>query len=262
MCRNQKAFTLIELLVVIAIIAILAAILFPVFAQAREKARQTNCVSNARQVGLALAMYAQDNEGYPMMSSLSSQVPRTRWPDYIYPYVKNEGIFTCLSMPKDLKAKQFAHNASATYGGYGYNFQYLGNSRFQSGNGNIPFGASDAQIDRPAETVAIADTNGVRRDNGTVGAGEYTIDPPLPSWRGSGNGSGPGDGYYGKGAECGSGGPAGCRSTPAERHSQMVTVVYCDGHSKPIKLVRLDDYNNDGIKDNGFWNGSADPTKR
>ena len=259
--RSRKGFTLIELLVVIAIIAILAAILFPVFAQAREKARQTNCVSNSRQMGLALAMYAQDNEAYPMMSSLSSQSPRTRWPDYIYPYVKNEGVFTCLSTPKEMKAKAFAHNSGATYGGYGYNFQYLGSSRYQSGNPNIPFGASDSQIERPAETVAIADTNGVRRDNGTVGAGEYTIDPPLPSWRGSGNGAGPGSGYYGVGAECGSG-PAGCRSTPAERHAQMVTVVYCDGHSKAVRLSRLDDYNNDGTKDNGFWNGLADPTRQ
>src|SRR4051795_4823310 len=58
--RQRRAFTLIELLVVIAIIAILAAILFPVFAQAREKARQSACLSNAKQLGLALNMYAQD----------------------------------------------------------------------------------------------------------------------------------------------------------------------------------------------------------
>ena len=57
----KRAFTLIELLVVIAIIAILAAILFPVFAQARAKARQTSCVSNARQVGMSVMMYAQDS---------------------------------------------------------------------------------------------------------------------------------------------------------------------------------------------------------
>ena len=63
----KKAFTLIELLVVIAIIAILAAILFPVFAQAREKARQTSCLSNLKQIGLGLMMYTQDyDETYPM----------------------------------------------------------------------------------------------------------------------------------------------------------------------------------------------------
>jgi prepilin-type N-terminal cleavage/methylation domain-containing protein len=62
LCRTRKGFTLIELLVVIAIIAILAAILFPVFAKAREKARQTTCTNNQRQITTALLMYAQDHE--------------------------------------------------------------------------------------------------------------------------------------------------------------------------------------------------------
>src|SRR5438445_788629 len=62
--RQRRGFTLIELLVVIAVIAILAAILFPVFAQAREAARQTSCGSNMRQIGMAIKMYVQDNDGY------------------------------------------------------------------------------------------------------------------------------------------------------------------------------------------------------
>src|SRR5690242_8199702 len=83
--RNAKGFTLIELLVVIAIIAILAAILFPVFAQARERARAISCVSNLRQLGLAAVMYAQDyDETYPGMWQWSPGAIRAHSP-YLYP---------------------------------------------------------------------------------------------------------------------------------------------------------------------------------
>jgi prepilin-type N-terminal cleavage/methylation domain-containing protein/prepilin-type processing-associated H-X9-DG protein len=254
--RLHRAFTLIELLVVIAIIAILAAILFPVFAQAREKARQSSCLSNLKQMGLAISMYAQDWEGYPMMSSPSDAVPRTRWPDYVYPYVKNQQLFICPSAAQEIFGKQWAHDLTKTYGGYGYNYQYLGNTR-------LLFAATDSMVAVPAETVLVADTNGVRLDSGAVNAGQYTIDPPLTSRRGSGKASG----YYGEGPkECGTGatvaGRWGCRSTPAERHNGLVVVTFADGHSKAMKLSRLDDYNSDSIPDNGFWNGLADPLTR
>jgi prepilin-type N-terminal cleavage/methylation domain-containing protein/prepilin-type processing-associated H-X9-DG protein len=85
--RPQHGFTLIELLVVIAIIAILAAILFPVFAQAREKARQVSCLSNMRQLGTATAMYAQDyDETYPLGRTTSS--PVVYWFQMLEPYIK------------------------------------------------------------------------------------------------------------------------------------------------------------------------------
>lgn len=85
-----QAFTLIELLVVIAIIAILAAILFPVFAQAREKARQTSCLSNNKQIGLAMLMYAQDYEETLPLSAVNPTVdgPVVMWYDVVEPYVK------------------------------------------------------------------------------------------------------------------------------------------------------------------------------
>jgi prepilin-type N-terminal cleavage/methylation domain-containing protein len=72
--KSQRGFTLIELLVVIAIIAILAAILFPVFAQAREKARQISCLSNLKQIGLGFKMYAQDYDELFPMGNLSREV--------------------------------------------------------------------------------------------------------------------------------------------------------------------------------------------
>src|SRR5471030_3165545 len=92
--RNRSAFTLIELLVVIAIIAILAAILFPVFAQAREKARQASCLSNMKQIGLATMMYIQDyDETFPLVyfaypNGIDGK-NYTGWQIVVSPYIKN-----------------------------------------------------------------------------------------------------------------------------------------------------------------------------
>lgn len=107
--KKQRGFTLIELLVVIAIIAILAAILFPVFAQARESARMTSCLSNMKQLGLGLMMYAQDSdENYPVIYSgygmdYTTVTPNDHegwmWKNAIGPYVKSKGIFGCPSNP-------------------------------------------------------------------------------------------------------------------------------------------------------------------
>ena len=97
MNRKANAFTLIELLVVIAIIAILAAILFPVFAQAREKARSASCLSNMKQLGLALNMYQQDYDGTLMQTTYEDPTLKIHWSFILQPYVKNVGIFVCPS---------------------------------------------------------------------------------------------------------------------------------------------------------------------
>src|SRR5205085_4778322 len=95
--RRYPGFTLIELLVVIAIIAILAAILFPVFAQAREKARQAGCLSNLKQIGLAAQMYAQDYEERLPGTELGEGAGEYYWLEMLSPYTKNREIFHCPS---------------------------------------------------------------------------------------------------------------------------------------------------------------------
>src|SRR5687767_7869587 len=155
------AFTLIELLVVIAIIAILAAILFPVFAQAREKARQTTCLSNCRQMGTALSMYVQDyDETFHKGSNLSVPAangfaPHTdpdgwaNWPWFYGPYVKNLGIFDCPSSPDRLQ--NLTGSNWENDGNYGYN--YTGLTRDE---GTAP--RSLAEVQEPASTFVFFDS--------------------------------------------------------------------------------------------------------
>lgn len=100
--RTLRGFTLIELLVVIAIIAILAAILFPVFARAREQARKTSCLSNCKQIGTALRMYVDDANGfYPRRRYVDTNTNQQlySWKQALYPYIKNIAVWRCSSNP-------------------------------------------------------------------------------------------------------------------------------------------------------------------
>jgi len=145
--KRRSGFTLIELLVVIAIIAILAAILFPVFARAREKARQTSCLSNLKQIGLADMMYAQDyDECMASYQSHPAAASEYRFYDMLNPYMNNEQIWACPS-----------HEAAR---GYGPNISDTGRSNPVTSPGSLYCFRKIASFQSPAETAIYADTTG------------------------------------------------------------------------------------------------------
>jgi prepilin-type N-terminal cleavage/methylation domain-containing protein/prepilin-type processing-associated H-X9-DG protein len=136
MCGRKRGFTLIELLVVIAIIAILAAILFPVFAQAREQARKASCLSNCKQLGLALQMYAQDyDEMLPGWPHPPSHPLARIWGDWniavplLQAYNKSDNLWVCPSGPRTT-AYLGGPTGAKTYVHYGYN-EYIYNTNHQ-----------------------------------------------------------------------------------------------------------------------------------
>jgi prepilin-type N-terminal cleavage/methylation domain-containing protein/prepilin-type processing-associated H-X9-DG protein len=191
--KRFTGFTLIELLVVIAIIAILAAILFPVFAQARDKARQASCLSNLKQIGLALMMYVQDYDqtypnstieprtsgGYSLPKTvcdsmnipheptrkrcLANEVYGTGWKGWIanalYPYEKNHQIHVCPS--RSFNTPDIAVNWRHPDGAmsYGYNYRSLGGAwGVGGGNATAQPNVNDAILPEPANLIALMDT--------------------------------------------------------------------------------------------------------
>jgi prepilin-type N-terminal cleavage/methylation domain-containing protein len=181
--RNRRtAFTLIELLVVIAIIAILAAILFPVFAQAREKARQATCISNMRQLSLGVMMYVQDyDEMYPMTANYNDgSVTPTIWSEMIQPYVKNEGIYKC---PSAITPGYPANWGKRREASIGMNGQLAYRDPSTSANATEAFTStlSLAAVDETARFALISDTpNGPIGDTTSRYRG-HNIDPCVPT---------------------------------------------------------------------------------
>lgn len=164
---GQNAFTSIELLVVIAIIAILAAILFPVFAQAREKARQTACLSNEKQLGLALTQYVQDfDEVYPIgTSGTGGYVSIFGTAGQLYPYIRNVNVFSCPSDPTVASPPNVP-------------LSYSYNQNFGGTDAATYTGRELALLNSPAKTVAYCEVQGYTRnpaqygmDNSPAGCG-------------------------------------------------------------------------------------------
>lgn len=227
---NKRGFTLIELLVVIAIIAILAAILFPVFAQAREKARAATCVSNQKQTGTALMMYIQDyDEQLPPCWTANADGSNwfnwgagfRTWVAMIYPYTKNLSMFNCPSAtggPAIWSGNWFWLGNVQLWPHYGLNYGYL--SPHINWNWYNRTGKPQAGINSVAETVAFVDSGwGWNSGGGTI---SMVVDAPdgynapnTSEWGGWGN-----DGALG---------PYG-NANP--RHSVGANTSFCDGHTK------------------------------
>lgn len=184
--NRRNAFTLIELLVVIAIIAILAAILFPVFANAREKARQSSCASNLRQINIATQMYAQDfDETYPNAQWIGPAAFPPNWSfgpsakDLVEPYVKNSGIFVC---PSDTELAKLPVRGVP----FGLSYQYHGNP-LSNGNNivkRIYFGDNNGKLMReePGAVPLSTQQQVGSRTSPVIGTPLAKIEVPAENW--------------------------------------------------------------------------------
>ena len=217
----KSAFTLIELLVVIAIIAILAAILFPVFARARENARRSSCQSNLKQIGLGILQYSQDyDEKQPLTvfgpNGASNWPTAYKWMDAIYPYVKSEQIFRC---PSDSSTVGYYKYAASTPGVDSYNFaSYIFNNAYWGYGGLGPANKNLAAIDAPATTLWVLEqTNG---SNIEASWQDAAANPPIGTFQG----------YAMLDT------PAG---DVAQRHLDTTNALYCDGHVKAVRLTAI-----------------------
>jgi len=261
--RPRPGFTLIELLVVIAIIAILAAILFPVFAQAREKARGISCLSNVKQQGMAVLMYSQDyDETFPLTTlyDFGSQSQVSQWIPRVAPYIKNTDVFWC---PSDSVA------GYPRYGGWsGPAVSYAGNALmggahladntsvgiFGVGNQDVwpsasnswmhnSNGVSQAAVTYPAATIAICEhlSRDVANPNSAfswLGANTIWLWPNTDIlWDCTPKG---GNCFYNAGSSTPDGDippaayPNGPNGSISATHSLQSNFLFADGHAKSM----------------------------
>jgi prepilin-type N-terminal cleavage/methylation domain-containing protein len=210
-CSRRRGFTLIELLVVIAIIAILAAILFPVFAQAREQARQIACASNTHQLGLGVLMYAESyDDTLPPVAYLSGGAGQgvddstnqntILWTDLLAPYLKNPQVLRC---PSDGLARRTS---------YGLN--------------ELAFAdlTDPPSLQAPVRTLAVFQTPADTVMLGELGVSDDWIKPRPDTYKFTAPGSPLND---------------DADARPAARHHSRVNLAFMDGHEKPLRLEQF-----------------------
>jgi len=230
--RSSAGFTLIELLVVIAIIAVLAAILFPVFARTREKARQTQCLSNLKQIGTAFAMYLSDHDGmYPTCDNdkarIAGKPPEPETPDangpverdwhiVTQPYVKNLAVMRCPSDPS--KAPTDLANPNYASGEYPGSYTVNGWAEYQ---------LKESAVTRAANWVLLAERNNAYLPPKTWWMFYWWVwQTPAPAitWPPTRTPDPT---------------PKAQNELALSRHVEMANWLYGDGHAKAAKFVQL-----------------------
>jgi len=243
---KKKGFTLIELLVVIAIIAILAAILFPVFSRARENARKTACLSNLKQLGTALAMYTQDWDEClptfetPCAAGKNGQFTGLNWFEQLMPYVKNTDVFSCPSSRTTdtwmSNCYPALHGQSNFHCNYGYNVA-VQESPFAGIWWGQTWRASVyrlASLAVPSEAVVIGDSSTTRTVN-NWGDANYGINVQVAFAKWTPNT--PFDGV-----QCGCPPTITDLATAKSKwspHTDGAIVVFADGHAKWYQAEQL-----------------------
>lgn len=265
----KRAFTLIELLVVIAIIAILAAILFPVFAQAKNAAKKTVSISNMRQIGTASMLYVNDTDDTTMplywFNPSDLHLPTSQgfyyWPVLLLPYTKDESIFHCPNDRSEDPAVQdpagksrfdptseFHYYFVGANPSYGYNYRYLNNQVMTpdpNGQSYLPYYFVGLSVGswNAASTVMFAEAT--MKDKSHPGGGKvlnpvgYSRIEPPSRW----TGTEPSATAFGQ--------------VYPRFHSELAIVTWLDGHASTISKRRLKVASSDVNVMDSFWNGQG-----